>query len=173
MRTAVIHAWLLAALAVGGQAAFAPRALAQGPAATLGTTAQVVAAGVVAGETPLTFGVVVPGVPKTVAATAATAARFNGVFPANSRLRLTLTLPTQLTSGANALPIGGWTALFSTTTSSAGATAISTTKATIVRVHPVTGMMNVFVGGSETPAGAQPSGVYVGVITLTAAFAGF
>ena len=173
MRTAVIHAWLLAALAVGGQAAFAPRALAQGPATTLATTAEVVAAGVVAGETPLTFGVVLPGVAKTVDATAATAARFNGMFPANSRLRLTLTLPTQLTSGGNTLPIGGWTALFSQTTSTAGATAISTTRSTIVRVHPTTGAMNVFVGGSVTPAAAQPSGTYVGVITLTAVFAGF
>ena len=173
MRTAGIHAWLLAALAVGGQAAFAPRASAQGAATALATTAQVVAAGVVAGEAPLTFGVVIPGVAKTVDATAATAARFGGVFPADSRLRLNLTLPTQLTSGANTLPIGGWTALFSQTTSTAGATAISTTKPTVVRVHPTTGAMHVFVGGSVTPAAAQPSGVYVGVITLTAAFAGF
>ena len=173
MRTAVVHAWLLAALAVGGQAAFAPRALAQGTSFTFTTTAQVVASGVVAGEAPLAFGVVIPGVPKTVGATAATAGRFGGVFPPDSRLRLTLTLPTQLTSGSNALPIGGWTALFSTTTSSAGATAISTTKSTIVRVHPLTGAMTVFVGGTVTPAAAQPSGVYVGAITLTAAFAGF
>lgn len=161
MRTAVVYAWLLAALAVGGQAAFAPRALAQGSSASLAISAQGVASGVVVGEASLTFGLVVPGVATTVDATAPTAARFGGVFPPDSRLRLTLTVPAQLTSGSNALPVGGWTARF------------SPTQSTIVRVHRRTAAMTVFVGGAVTPAAAQASGVYVGAITPTATFVGF
>lgn len=173
MRTSVVHAWLLAALAVGGQAAFAPRALAQAASGGLSAGAQVVASGTLVGEAPLTFGIVVPGVAKTVPPTSALAARFAGVFPPNSRLRFTLTLPAQLTSGGNTLPVGGWSALYSDDGSTASATALSTTKSTIVRVHAVTGAAYVFIGGTVTPAAAQPSGIYAGVITLTGTFAGF
>ena len=173
MRTTARLAWLLAAIAVGGQAAFAPRALAQASGGSVGTTAQVVSAGVLVGDAPLAFGIVIPGIAKTVAATAVTAAHFAGVFPPDSRLRLSLTLPTQLTSGGNTLPVGAWTALYSDDGATATATSISTTKQTIIRVHPVTGAAHVFVGSTVTPGAAQPSGIYVGVITLTGAFAGF
>ena len=173
MRSTARLAWLLAALAVGGQAAFAPRALAQASGGSVATTAQVVSAGVLVGDAPLVFGVVIPGVPKTVAATSPAAGRFVGVFTPDSRLRLNLTLPTQLTSGGNTLPVGGWAALYSTDGTTATATSISTTKQTIVRVHAVTGAAHVFVGGTVTPGAAQPSGTYTGVITLTGQFAGF
>lgn len=168
MRAAVAGSWLLAAFAAGGQPAFA-----QGVGGSVAATAQVVGAGVIFGEAPLAFGAVLPGVAKAVSATSASAARFGGVFPPDSRLRLTLTLPAQLTSGGNTLAVGSWTALYSATSSAASAVAISTTRSTIIRVHPVTGEAHVFVGGTVTPTAAQPPGSYTGVITLTGNFAGF
>ena len=96
IRTSALAAGLLALTATAGQA----------QSANINATATVLTAITVTGANPLAFGNVFPGVAKTVAITDAGAGRFDLTGQTSANVNIAFTLPANLTSGGNNLPIG-------------------------------------------------------------------
>jgi hypothetical protein len=165
MRTAtVLSAVLAAGLSVG-----AARVEAQ-TSATIQATATVVSAVTVAAGNNLQFGNVTPGVNKTVAIADAGAGRFDVVKAANEGVTLSFTLPTNLTSGGNNLPIGSWTGGWNTSATPAGATAFTPSAGgTNTTATAGTGIF-VYVGATVSPAAAQAAGSYTGDVTMSVVY---
>ncbi len=135
---------------------------------SINATATVLSTVTVASGAALAFGNVTPGVAKVVLATGAGAGRFD-VNAANSApVSLTFTLPANLTSGANNLPIGTWTGLWNTLNSQSGGTAFTPSAAATVATTAAAGATSlwVFVGATVTPGGAQATGAYTGTVTM-------
>jgi hypothetical protein len=156
----------LLAILVG---AAAPAVRAQ--SASFVTVATVPPAMTVTGLRNLSFGNVLPGVPRTVAATAATSGRFqiDGIGGAN--VRLTFFLPANLQNGPNNLPIGSWTGCRDFNTTVGGCIAFTPTggPGTSIVLHP-SGNLFLWVGGTVSPSGTQAAGLYSGTITLVASY---
>lgn len=118
----------------------------------------------------LAFGPVIVGVSSSVPPSHPTrSGQFRLTAPLNTRVRLRLTLPNRLDGPAGAtLPIG-----FSNNDaiwmSSAPNSQPSTfnPKGAAVQLIVNSGTINVWVGGTVTPAGNQAQGTYTGTITLT------
>jgi hypothetical protein len=98
------------------------------------------------------------------------AGRFDILKAATSGVTLSFTLPTNLTSGLNNLPIGTWSGGWNTTqapgsattfTPSAGGTNTATTAGT---------ELDVYVGATVTPGAAQAAGAYSGDITMSVVY---
>ena len=138
--------------------------------ANITATANVFSAITVTGAQNLAFGNVFPGVNKVVAATDAAAGRFDLTGQNSANVNLTFTLPAQLTSGGNNLPIGTWTGYRNTTNSQTGGTAFTPSAAATAAAFSGTGGLFVFVGATVSPAAAQAAGSYTGTVTLTAAY---
>jgi hypothetical protein len=135
---------------------------------TITATATVLSTITVASGASLAFGNVTPGVAKVVLATGAGAGRFD-VNAANSTpVNLTFTLPVNLTSGANTLPIGTWTGLWNTLNSQSGGTAFTPSASATAATTAAAGATSlwVFVGATVTPGGAQAAGAYTGNVTM-------
>lgn len=120
----------------------------------------------------LGFGDVSPGVSKSVAISDATAGTFSVTGGGGASVSLGFTLPTNLTSGANNLPIA-----FSTTDanwedgiSSLGTNVFDPNAGVSVGALPADGDMTVFIGGTVNPTNGQAAGTYTGTITLTATY---
>ena len=124
----------------------------------------------VAGTQSLDFGDVFPGVSKAVAANDASSGRFSLTGQASADVNLTFTLPTQLTSGGNNMPIGSWVGLTNTTNTPAGGTSFTPSASATASAFGGSGSLFVFVGGTVTPAANQAAGTYTGTVTLTAAY---
>lgn len=123
----------------------------------------------------LDFGNVFPGVAKTVPRTAATAGRWRASGFGGAQVTLSFTLPTNLTSGANTLPIsfGAGTAGRNTVLDAATATAFDPAAgATANLAAAPASELFVWIGGTVTPTVAQPAGLYTGTITLTVSYTG-
>jgi hypothetical protein len=162
--TAILSAVLAAGLSLG-----AARAEAQ-TSAGIQATATVVSAVTVAGGTDLVFGNVTPGVNKTVAIADAGAGRFDVTKAANQGVTLSFTLPANLASGANNLPITNWTGGWNTSQTPAGATTFTPSAAgTNTAVTPGTAI-HVYVGATVQPAAAQPAGAYAGNVTMSVVY---
>lgn len=151
----------------------APRTVAAQNTATIVASATVLATLNAVKEADLNFASVFPGLVKTIAVTDAGAARVQVIGEGGREVNITFTLPTDLVSGANLLPIGSYTSVWNTTATAVGGTTI----------NPVTGgnlLLNaaapfnayVFLGGTVTPAAGQSAGFYTADITLTAAYTG-
>lgn len=165
MRTATV---LSAAVAVG--LSLGAGALQAQTSANINATATVLGALTVAGANDLQFGNVTPGVNKTVAIADGGAGRFDVTKAASSGVALSFTLPANLTSGANTLPIGSWTGGWNTSPSPAGATSFTpSASATNTTVTAGTGI-SVYVGATVSPAVAQAAGAYTGVVTMSAVY---
>ncbi|HSR90871.1 MAG TPA: DUF4402 domain-containing protein [Gemmatimonadales bacterium] len=138
--------------------------------ANINATATVFQAITVAGNNPLTFGNVFPGVPKTVTAAggAANSGRFDLTGQASAPVQLTFTLPGNLTSGVNNLPIGTWTGCTNPTNTQASCTAFTPSGAPSASAFSAANALFVFVGATVTPGAAQAAGNYTGTVTLTA-----
>jgi len=164
MRTTIrVSAVLAAILSLAGSSARAQ-------SANINATATVFQAMTVTGARPLDFGNVFPGVAAAIPVTAATSGRFDLTGQNGANVNLTFTLPTNLTSGANNLPIGTWTGCTSPTNTTAGCTAFTPSPSATASGFSGAGALFVFVGGTVTPAGNQPAGTYTGTVTLTAAY---
>lgn len=165
MRTATaLLAFLAAGLVVGAGTAEAQTS------ASIQATATVLSALTVTAGNDLQFGNVTPGVNKTVAITDAGAGTFNVTKGANSTVTLSFTLPTNLASGTDVLPIGSWTGGWNTTATPAGATSFTPSAAgTNTTVTAETGL-SVFVGATVSPAAAQPAGSYSGNVTMSVVY---
>jgi len=158
----------LAALA----ALFALPAVASAQTANVAATATVVTPLVVTGSAPLAFGNVFQGVNRTLPFSDANSGRFSIVGNATSQVALTFTLPTNLASGANTLPIDSWDVRTNGTYVTAGATAVTVTSGVPVNSNLVAGNLFLFVGGRVLPAVAQAQGAYTASIVLAAAYTG-
>jgi hypothetical protein len=165
MRTATILSAVLAAgLSVGAVTAEAQTS------ATIQATATVLSAITVTAGTDLAFGNVTPGVNKTVGIADAGAGRFDIAKAATSGVTLSFTLPTDLTSGANTLPIGSWTGGWNTTATPAGATAFTPSGAGTNTAVTAGTELHVYVGATVSPPAAQPAGAYSGDVTMSVVY---
>jgi len=165
MRTAtVLSAVLAAGLSVGVATAEAQTS------ATIQATATVLSAITVTGGTDLAFGNVTPGVNKTVAIADAGAGRFDITKAAASGVTLSFTLPTDLTSGPNTLPIGSWTGGWNTTATPAGATVFTPSAAGTNTAVTAGTELHVYVGATVSPPAAQPAGSYSGDVTMSVVY---
>ena len=143
---------------------------AQSQSANITATAVVYQAMTVTGARALDFGNVFPGVAKSIAVAAATSGRFDLTGQASANVNLTFTLPTNLTSGANNLPIGTWTGCTNATNTTTGCTTFTPSGTATPTAFSGTGNLFVWVGGTVTPAANQAAGTYNGTVTLTAAY---
>lgn len=140
--------------------------------ANVAATATVVTPLVVTGTAPLAFGNVFQTVNKTVAATDAASGRFGITGFGTSQVALTFTLPANLTSGGNNLPIDQWDVRSNGTNAPATATAFTVVSGTPVNRNLVANSLFLFVGGRVVPGAAQAAGAYTGSIVLAAAYTG-
>jgi len=154
---------LAAALALAATAA-------QAQSASIQALATVYTPITVAGNRNLDFGNVFPGVAKTIAIAAPTSGQFQLGGQASGNVNLTFTLPTNLTSGANNLPIGTWTGCHAATNNTTGCTTFTPSGSATASAFSGTGALFVWVGGTVTPAANQAAGTYNGTVTLTAAY---
>ena len=165
MRTATILSAVLAAgLSVGAVTAEAQTS------ATIQATATVLSALTVAAGQNLDFGNVTPGVNKTVGIAAAGAGRFDITKAATSGVTLSFTLPTDLVSGGNNLPIGSWTGGWNTSATPAGATTFTPSAAGTNTAVTAGTALTVYVGATVSPAAAQAGGTYTGDVTLSVVY---
>jgi hypothetical protein len=165
MRTATA---LSAVLAVGLSLG-AARIEAQ-TSATIQATANVLSAVTVSGVNGLAFGNVTPGVAKTVAITDAGAGRFDVDKANDENVTLSFTLPANLTSGANSLPIGSWTGGWNTTPDAASATGFVPSAAGHTTAGATGTAVHVYVGATVTPPAGQAAGAYSGDVTMSVVY---
>ncbi|HWA16561.1 MAG TPA: DUF4402 domain-containing protein [Gemmatimonadales bacterium] len=124
----------------------------------------------VSGARNLDFGTIFPGVAKTIPVAGATSGRFDLTGQNSGNINLAFTLPTNLTSGANTLPIGTWTGCHNATNATAGCTAFTPSAAATASAFSSAGALFVWVGGTVTPAAAQAAGNYTGTVALTVSY---
>lgn len=151
-------------------ALFSLATAAQAQSASVQALATVFTPITIAGTRNLDFGNVFPGVNKTVAVAAATSGQFQLGGQASANVNLTFTLPTNLVSGANNLPIGTWTGCTNATNTTTGCTAFTPSGTPTASAFSGAGALWVFVGATVSPAAAQAAGNYAGTVTLTAAY---
>lgn len=165
MRTAtVLSAVLAAGFSVGAATAEAQNS------ASIQATATVLSAITVAGGNDLQFGNVTPGVNKTIGIADAGAGRFDVTKGANQGLTLSFTLPTDLTSGGNNLPIGTWTGGWNTSQTPAGATSFTPSAGGTNTAVTAGTQIHVYVGATVSPGAAQPAGAYTGNVTMSVVY---
>lgn len=144
---------------------------AQGVNGSIQATAQVQTPITVTGTQNLQFGNVFPGVPKAVLYTdAANAGKFSVAGQTSTAVTYSFTLPTNLTSGGNNLPIGSWLGYVNTANSTAGGSAITPSATPANATLSAGGALFLFVGATVTPAPAQVAGSYTGTVTLTVSY---
>lgn len=159
--------WFAAGFAAVAVAVAAP-AEAQSVSSTMTLSARVRQTITVTPQRNLDFGSVVSGVPKTVAVSDATAGRFRVRGENGAAVLLSFTLPVNLVSGANLLPIGTWTGYWNQSAATNGGTAFTPSSGpTAATLSNGAGQLFVYIGGQVSPAVNQPGGLYSATITLT------
>ncbi len=117
----------------------------------------------------LAFGNVFPGVAATVAVSSANAGTFTVAGQGSTPVSMTFVLPTNLTSGANNLPIGTWTGDWNTTNAPTGTSFTPSASASSATLSG-TGALYVFVGATVTPAVNQTARSYSGTVSMTVTY---
>jgi hypothetical protein len=165
MRTVkVVSAVVAAALSVGVGSLHGQNS------ASINATATVLAAITVAAGNDLQFGNVTPGANKTIAIADAGAGRFDVTKAANTGVTLSFTLPANLTSGGDNLPIGTWTGGWNTAQTPAGATAFTPSVGGTNTAVTAGTDVYVYVGATVSPAAAQAAGSYTGLVTMSVVY---
>ncbi len=100
----------------------------------------------------------------------ATSGRFDLTGQASGNVNLAFTLPTNLTSGANNLPIGTWTGCSNATNTTTGCTTFTPSASATASAFSGAGALFVWVGGTVSPGAAQAPGAYTGTVTLAASY---
>jgi hypothetical protein len=160
-------------------------AVAQGPvrSATLTPTVTISNQGIVASvASGLDFGVIFPGIAKTIRPTDATAAKLIIRGQKNAEMRVTMALPSVLVAGPYSLPISFGT---SPTAGNMGCYRNQDQQSNCIQYDPRTALVQrirnnpapqntffIWLGGTVTPGAVQPPGVYKGIVTLTATYTG-
>lgn len=166
-------------LALVSLGALAPRAAPAQVTAQVGVAADISSTALTVGQlADLSFGNVVPGVPTTIdAQTGATAGQFEITGNRNAEIQVTMTLPTQLSTGFWTMPIsfgansGCWRKL-------PGQNACNYWDPNTVLIERIRNQnfpnnrFFVWIGGTVSPAAAQNPGVYLGTVRLTVAYTG-
>jgi len=123
------------------------------------------------GARALDFGNVFPNVGKTVGVADGTSGRFDLTGQAAANVNLTFALPTVLSRDATTtMPIGAWTGCRNGTNVVGSCIAFNPDGTTTSTAFSAGGALFVWIGGTVTPALAQPAGAYAGTVTLTAAY---
>ena len=144
---------------------------AQGVNGSISATATVQSPITVTGAQNLGFGNVFPGVAKTVAYSDATnSGQFSVTGQASTPVSYSFSLPTNLTSSGNNLPIGSWTGYLNTTNSTSGGSAITPSATPAGGTLSASGALYLFVGATVTPLVNLPAGSYTGTVTLTVSY---
>jgi hypothetical protein len=164
MRATVLSAVLAAGFSFGAVTLEAQTS------ADIQATATVLSAVTVTAGNDLQFGNVTPGVAKTVGIADAGAGRFDVIKAATQGVTLSFTLPTDLTSGANNLPIGSWTGGWNTSATPAGATTFTPSPAGTNTAATAGTTISVYVGATVSPAAAQVAGSYTGDVTMSVVY---
>lgn len=154
--------WSLTALPLAAQAGMA----------VMTARATVVRSLVVTGQRNLNFRRVAPGVPEAVPVTAADAGRFRVRGERNAPVILSFTLPANLNSGTNRLPIDSWTGRWNTVANPAGGSAFVPGAGPVAATFSgaATGQLFAYLGARVVPAPNQPAGNYAATVTLTVAY---
>ncbi|HXC25291.1 MAG TPA: DUF4402 domain-containing protein [Gemmatimonadaceae bacterium] len=118
----------------------------------------------------LSFGQVFPGLNNSVAVTASGAAAFSIQGQASANVNLTFTLPTNISSSSNTLPIASWVGLYNTTNSSASGTAFTPSTSATSATLSSGGALYVFIGATAQPSISQVAGTYTGTATMTVVY---
>lgn len=137
--------------------------------ATIQVTATVLSQITITG-TSLVFGNVTPGVSKTVLSSAAAAGTFTITAAANAGVQLSFTLPANLTSGANTMPIGTWTGRYNPNNVQASAIAFTPSASAQNATVSAVSKLYVWIGATVTPAAAQAAGAYTGSIVMNVVY---
>jgi hypothetical protein len=154
------------ALAVLALVVFTTPVYAQVNNASITATATVQAPINVTAVTNLDFQSVFPGVAKTVLVTDATAGRWDVAGAASTPVSLNFTLPANLSSGANLMPIATWTGNHNTTAAPTG-TGFTPSGTPTAATLSATGALFVYIGATVSPLANQAAGVYTAPVTLT------
>ncbi len=134
--------------------------------ASINATATVQAPINVLAAANLDFQAVFPGVSKTVGVADATAGRWDVAGQASTAVTLNFTLPGNLVSGANLMPIGTWTGNHNTTQAPSGTSFTPSGTPTSATLSS-SGALFVYIGATVTPTINQAPGVYTAAVTLT------
>lgn len=154
------------ALAVLALVVFTTPVYAQVNNASITATATVQAPINVTAVSNLDFQNVFPGVAKTVLVTDATAGRWDVAGAASTPVSLNFTLPGNLSSGANLMPIATWTGNHNTTAAPTG-TGFTPSGTPTAATLSATGAVFVYIGATVSPLANQAAGVYTAAVTLT------
>jgi hypothetical protein len=128
----------------------------------------------------LRFGVVIPGVARTVSPqTSANAGKFEIRGARRAEFTLSMTLPAELRAGAgpNAMPIafGATAGCYYQRDQQNNCTTFDPATTLTARIRPTpppNNTMYVWLGGTVTPGGTQVPGSYVAVVTASVAYTG-
>lgn len=128
----------------------------------------------VAGQQDLDFGDVFPGVASTVTVANASAGRWLTTGSSGAEVQLAFTLPANLVSGGNNLPIsfGASSAGYNVANNAGAATTFDPAAGATTNLGVAPAELYVWVGGTVTPAVTQPQGLYTGTINLTVNYTG-
>jgi hypothetical protein len=154
------------ALAVLALVVFTTPVYAQVNNASITATATVQAPINVTAVTNLDFQSVFPGVAKTVLVTDATAGRWDVFGAASTPVSLNFTLPANLSSGANLMPIATWTGNHNTSAAPTG-TGFTPSGTPTAATLSAGGLLFVYIGATVSPLANQAAGVYTAPVTLT------
>lgn len=157
-------------LAIAALVVTSTAAQAQTNNASITATANVQSPINVVGAQQLNFGNVFPGVNKTIAASDLTnAGRFDVTGQASTPVTISFTLPANLVSGGNNLPIVSYTGVHAQNSSQTGGTAFAPGSGANPTLNG-SGALWVWVGAQVQPATNQAAGVYTGSITMTVVY---
>jgi hypothetical protein len=126
----------------------------------------------------LQFGNVTPGVTLTIdPRTSASAGEFEIQGTKNAEVAITMTLPSQLSTGFWTMPIsfGPTSGCWKKGTGQAGCTTWDPSTVLIARIrnqNPPNNHLWVWLGGTVSPSPTQNPGVYIGSITLSVVYTG-
>jgi hypothetical protein len=128
----------------------------------------------VTGQQDLDFGDVFPGLAGTVAVSDVAAGRWLTTGSSGAEVQLSFTLPANLVSGGNNLPIsfGANSAGYNTANLASAATTFDPAAGAVADLGVAPAELYVWIGGTVTPAVTQPQGLYTGTINLTVNYTG-
>jgi len=143
----------------------------QGVNGSITATASVQTPITVTGTQNLSFGNVFPGVAKAILySDASNAGKFSVAGQASTPVTYSFTLPANLTSAGNNLPIGSWLGYENATNSTSGGSGIAPSGTPTSSTLSGSGALFFFLGATVTPPANQPAGSYTGTVTLTVSY---
>jgi hypothetical protein len=120
--------------------------------------------------TDLDFGNVTAGISKTIQPISAAAGTFTISAETNTAIQFSFTLPTNLTNGANTMPIGSWDGRYNTSNSQPSATQYTPSGGIQNATISPAGKLHIWIGATVSPAIGQVGGTYSGSIVINVVY---